>query len=332
VLGGLCNTWHSRGDLDRALALVTRAFKLGNALGDVALRIEATLRLGAVHYSLGNYSTAVSFLRQTLDLMRGRPESERLGFVGPASALVNIWVSLSLSELGQFAEGQTRAEEGLRIATKADQPFSVIGTHLALGTLGLHQGHFDRAAAAFRSGVELWRTWDIPAWTDMDPGLACALALQDEREDAIRVLEEATRTGHRTGVGLFSARRVAWLGEAACRCGRPQEASRLAEEALRLARAHKQRGDEAWALRLLGDLTSEREPLDLAAAEGHYGNALALADALGMRPLIAHCHRGLGVLHRRAGALDRARRELRMACDLYREMDMTFWRSEPMPT
>ena len=65
VLGGLCNTWHARGNPDRALTLVTRAFELGNALGDVALQIEATLRLGAVHYSLGNHSTAVGFLRQT---------------------------------------------------------------------------------------------------------------------------------------------------------------------------------------------------------------------------------------------------------------------------
>ena len=163
VLGGLCNTWQSRGAPDRALTLVTRAYELGNTLGDVALQIEATLRLGAVHYSLGNYSTAVSFLRQTLDLTRGRPESERLGFVGLVSVLMNVWLSMSLSELGQFSEAQARVEEGLNGATTADQPFSLIGAHFALGLLGLRQGHFDRAAAAFRSSLELSRRWDIPA-------------------------------------------------------------------------------------------------------------------------------------------------------------------------
>ena len=325
VLGGLCNTWHARGNPDRALTLVTRAYELGNALGDVALQIEATLRLGAVHYSLGNHSTAVSFLRQTLDLTRDRPESERLGFVGLVSVLMNVWLSMSLSELGQFAEARARAEEGLRGATTADQPFSLIGAHFALGILGHRQGHFDRAAAAFRSAVQLSRTWDIPAWGDSEAGWACALALQGKRDEAIRVLEESSPTVRRAGVGLFLALRATWLGEAARWCARPQEASRLAEEALRLARAHKERGDEAWALCLLGDLVSEREPLDLAAAEGFYADALTLAKALGMRPLAAHCHQGLGVLSRRAGALDRARHELGLARDLYRELGMPFW-------
>ena len=88
-------------------------------------------------------------------------------------------------------------------------------------------------------------------------------------------------------------------------------------------RAHKERGDEAWALRLLGDLASDRE--HFSEAEGHYRDALALADALGMRPLAAHCHRGVGVVHRRSGALDHARRELGVARDLYRELDMAVW-------
>jgi DNA-binding NtrC family response regulator/tetratricopeptide (TPR) repeat protein len=325
VLGGLCNTWHARGDLDRALALVTRASELGNALGDVALRIEATLRLGAVHYSLGNYSTAVGFLKETLDLTRGRPESERLGFVGLVSVLTSVWHSLSLTELGQFAEAQARAEEGLRLAITADQPFSLIGAHFALGTLGLRQGHFDRAAAAFRSALDISRTWDIPAWGDSEAGWGCALALLGKRDEAIRVLEDSSTSDRWAGVGLFSALRAAWLGEAARRCGRPQEAWRLGEEGLRLARAQKQRGDEAWALHFLGTLAADREPPDLPASERHYADALSQADALGMRPLVAHCRRGLGMLFRRTGAPDRARRELGMALDLYHELGMVFW-------
>ena len=213
VLGGLCNTWHSRGAPDRALTLVTRAYELGNALGDVALQIEATLRLGAVHYSLGNYSTAVGFLRQTLDLTRGRPESERLGFVGLVSVLMNVWLSMSLSELGQFSEAQARGEEGLDGATTADQPFSLIGAHFALGLQGLRQGHFDRAAAGFRSCVELSRKWDIPAWGDSEAGWACALALQGRRDEAVRVLEGSSdRPGGWSGALLGATGHLARRG------------------------------------------------------------------------------------------------------------------------
>ena len=322
VLSGLCNTWWARGDHDRAVAFGTRALELGNALGDVALRIEATVRLGAVHYALGNYSTAVSLLRPALQLMRGRPESERLGFSGLAIVLANTWLSVSLTELGEFADAEARAEQGLHVATLADQPFSLIAAHIPRGILRLRQGHFERAAVAFRSGVELGRTWDIHAW-EKDGGLVCALALQGERDEAIRVLKELSTTVPGTGVGLFVARRAAWLGEGARECGLPKEATRWAGEALRLARARKERGDEAWALRLLGDLASDRE--QLPESERHYSDALALADTLGMRPLIAHCHAGLGLLSRRAGALDRARHELGLARDLYRELGMTFW-------
>ena len=53
--------------------------------------------------------------------------------------------------------------------------------------------------------------------------------------------------------------------------------------------------------------------------------ALALAEALGMRPLQAHCHRGLGTLYATTGQQEQARAELSAAVDLYRTMEMTFW-------
>ena len=244
VLSGLCNTWWTRGDHARAVALGTRALEIGNALGDVALRPEATIRLGAVHYTLGSYSTAVSLLRQSLDLMRARPESERLGIVGLASVMANTWLSRALSELGQFAEAKARADEGFRVASTADQPFSLIGAHVALGILGLHQGHFDRAAAAFRSAVELWHARGTfpPGWR-ATPGWPAPWL---SRVSAVKPSErwrKSSTTVRGTGVWSILARRAAWLGEAARWCGRSQEAGRHADEALRLARAHKERGE-----------------------------------------------------------------------------------------
>jgi tetratricopeptide (TPR) repeat protein len=236
---------------------------------------------------------------------------------------MNVWLSMSLSELGQFSEAQARVEEGLNGATTSDQPFSLMGAHFALGLLGLRQGHFDRAAAGFRSCVELSRKWDIPAWGDSEAGWACALALQGRRDEAVRGLEGSSPTVRGAGVAVFLALQATWLGEAARWCGRPQEAGRLAEEALNLARAHKERGDEAWALRLLGDLASDRE--QFSEAEGRYRDALALADELGMRPLVAHCHLGLGTLYRRTGDKAKARVHLTTATTMYREMGMTFW-------
>jgi Flp pilus assembly protein TadD len=85
------------------------------------------------------------------------------------------------------------------------------------------------------------------------------------------------------------------------------------------------RGNEARTLWLLGEIAMRRDPPDVTPAEAHYQQALALAEELGMRPLQAHCHRGLGTLYARIGQRAHARTELATAIDLYRTMDMMFW-------
>jgi hypothetical protein len=68
-----------------------------------------------------------------------------------------------------------------------------------------------------------------------------------------------------------------------------------------------------------------RDPLDITLVEAHYLQALALAEELGMRPLVAHCHRSLGTMYVATGQREQARTDLSAAIDLYRAMDMTFW-------
>ena len=68
-----------------------------------------------------------------------------------------------------------------------------------------------------------------------------------------------------------------------------------------------------------------RDPPDVALAETHYQQALALANELGMRPLQAHCHLGLGTLYATTGQREQARAALATAIALYRAMEMTFW-------
>ena len=56
-----------------------------------------------------------------------------------------------------------------------------------------------------------------------------------------------------------------------------------------------------------------------------YRRGLALADELSMRPLVAHCHLGLGKLYQRTGQGDQAREHITTATTMYREMGMTYW-------
>jgi tetratricopeptide (TPR) repeat protein len=119
--------------------------------------------------------------------------------------------------------------------------------------------------------------------------------------------------------------RLTHLSEADLLASRPEDAHQLAGRALELSRDLKQRGHEAYALRLLGEIAIHREPPEAELAEKHYRQAFALADELGMRPLLAHCHLGLGTLYTKAGWREQPRAELSAAITLYRDMDMTFW-------
>ena len=156
-------------------------------------------------------------------------------------------------------------------------------------------------------------------------GLGSASALQGRLAEGRALLEEAISESIRTGALANHAHWVAWLSEVCRLMGRGEEAWQHARQALDLARQQKERGNEALALHQLGVVQAHADPPDAAQAEAHYQQALALAEELGMRPLQAHCHLGLGTLYATTGQRQQARTALSAAIDLYRAMDMTLW-------
>ena len=119
--------------------------------------------------------------------------------------------------------------------------------------------------------------------------------------------------------------RLAYLGEAALLMGRMDEALHHARCALEVARTQKERGHEAYALRLLAEIAARQEPLNIDAATASYRLALDLAEELGMRPLVAQCHLGLGQLGRRADQPHLAEQHLTAASAMFHEMGMPRW-------
>ena len=116
---------------------------------------------------------------------------------------------------------------------------------------------------------------------------------------------------------------ITHLGEARLRAGHVEDASEQAMHALALARDRNERGYQAWAHRLLGEIASHQD--ELAESAASYREALKLADKLGMRPLTAHCHLGLGRLERRTDGSAAAEERVLKATKMYRDMDMNFW-------
>ena len=160
----------------------------------------------------------------------------------------------------------------------------------------------------------------------MAAALGAAYTLGGRVADAVPLLTQAMEqaTAMEMSSTIQALCRLS-LGEAQMLAGRLEEAHALAEHALALAREHQERGHQAYALRLLGEIAARREPPESDQAEAYYRQALALAEELGMRPLVAHCHLGLGKLYAKLGRRAEARTELSAAIELYRAMEMTFW-------
>ncbi len=152
-----------------------------------------------------------------------------------------------------------------------------------------------------------------------------AYALSGRAAEAIPLLERAIDTAQRICFAFAHSHGLIYLGEARLALHDHDAAARCASEALDLTRRHHQRGTEAWALRLEGEIAAARGAGDVATAQASYRQALAIAAELGMRPLAAHCHLGLGRIGHRAGNRHEAEGHLRMAATMYRDMEMRAW-------
>jgi len=121
------------------------------------------------------------------------------------------------------------------------------------------------------------------------------------------------------------------LAETFLLSGRSRQAADTAQRALDMAREHKERGREAWAWRLLGEMTLRGEDPTGASAEAPFSHALALATELEMRPLVGRVRLGLGRWQLKVGDRAKAAEHLSAAAVMFRELGMRFWLAQTEP-
>jgi class 3 adenylate cyclase/tetratricopeptide (TPR) repeat protein len=311
------------GDSAGAMTAGQQALALAGELGDHALQGQAALRLGNISYARGDFGRAAELLRESVeaaDRASGTPSTD-------VRIRAQAWLALTLSALGAFAEGRRHGEEALRRATLEGRGSAPIMAHACLGLLYLAQGDLAPGIRVLNQGLALCRaSGNQGAWVPaIMAGLGSASALQGHLAEGRALLEEAIRENIRQGARLNNAVWVARLSEVCQLAGCGEEAGQYARQALDLARQHKARVNEAFALLQCGAVQAHAAPPEAPQAVAHYQQALALAAELGMRPLQAHCHRGLGTLYAATGQREQARSALSTAIEMYRAMDMTFW-------
>ena len=314
------------GAYDQAIAATERALALATAGGEIVLQALANHRLGINYHSQGDYYRAIDALWQTVASLEGAWRHERFGRVILPAVSSRALLAWCHAELGRFPEGRAFGEEGLRIAEAVAHAPSQMIASWGTGLLSLRQGDLPRALPLLERAVSLCQEADLPSYFPwMAAALGAAYTLAERVADAVSLLTQAMEQAVASEAGRYQALCHLSLGETHLVDCRLEEAHTLAERALALARAHQERGHEAYALRLLGDIAARHEPPERDQTKAYYRQALTLAEELGMQPLQAHCHRGLGTLYAATGQREKARAELTTAIELYRAMGMTFW-------
>jgi class 3 adenylate cyclase/tetratricopeptide (TPR) repeat protein len=327
VYAYMAHTLSLLGELDEALGSGTRALKIAGPLGDLALRIPATTSLEQAHYLRGEYERVVELATDNLAALPADWLYEYFGVPAPASVFDRVWLVLSLAQLGRFTEAAAYEAEAIRLAEPTRHPFTVGLAHWAAGTLHLLKGDWAKARSLIEHGIAAVRTGNVVILLPWGvASSAWALAQLGEASEALNRLREGEPLLERQaarGVVLHRGWAYHSLGRACLLFGRLDEARSLSERAIESSPGHQ--GFVAHALHLLGDIATHPDRFDAESGEAHYRQALALAEPRGMRPLVAHCHLGLGKLSRRTGKRDEAREHLTTATTMYRDMDMRFW-------
>jgi class 3 adenylate cyclase/tetratricopeptide (TPR) repeat protein len=326
VLASKANAFLMVGDAQHAVAASQRALASGADLGDIGLQATASFFLGEAYHALGDYGRAIEVLRGSLRLLQGLPRFERFGSGSIAAVAAETWLAWCLAEQGAFVEGRAYVEEARQIAEAADHPLSVVTASFGVGLLSLRTGDVHKAMPVLERGLRLCQDLEIGGWfVDIAPVLGVVYMHAGCLAEALLLLERAVEQAVSIRHSFWQALRESWLSEVYLLSGRLDEAMRLAAQALQHAQDRQERGYQAWVLRLLAEIHAQQDFLAFEPAGTSYRQALALAEELGMRPLVAHCHLGLGKLYARSGRRTEAHAALTTAIALYRAMDMTFW-------
>jgi len=313
------------GHQPQALESAQRSLDLAEENGDPLPTLNARHLLTQVHYTYGNFKRAIEVARPALEV-NDKIVVDALLKPAWTYAAIPTYLLHSSAEIGSFREAVQDAEIMMRRAEAAGNPITISLLWVGVGYMHVRRGVAVDAIPGLERSLKSCQTYSndlmIP-WTASTLGLA--YAFNGRHEAGIEYAQEGVRRGETLGITRFQPLRLTCLANAYMLAGRHEDAHTTAQQGLELAHRYHEKGPQAWALYLLAASDSASGTNNEQHLQRAYRDALALAEELGMRPLVAHCHLGQGQLHCALGAASKAREHLKRALTMYREMDMQSW-------
>jgi predicted ATPase len=313
----------AKGEYDQAIAYGQRCLETADRRGDIGLRVTGLYYMGASYHAQGRLRDALERFQDIATRLEGPRAADRFGLSGLPYSGACAHGGRCLDEMGDAASALALIRRGEEVANAADHLYSKVVLAISRGLVLLGQRPGD-VIDLLEATVATCREKKFAGQTMRAlTTLGQAYEAVGRPAEGIPLVKEAIELQEAAEAFVDRAYWTRVLAGLYLAAGDAGEAERTAEQALGFARRHGERGNEAWIYWLLGRVALARE--QGAESMRHFEAARALADELGMRPLVAHCHLGLARVGRLSGRQAEADAQWRTATAMYREMGMTHW-------
>ena len=318
----LINYHYLKGETREAIEYGQRCLAVGRSTDDTTLQGLARQYMGQSYHARGDYAQAERALRENIELSaRDQATTSYVASCG--------WLAFSLADRGAFDAATFYLAEAQRAAETTQHAYSRLIAWTLIGLVWIRRGRLARAVLPLERGMEACRRKHLTVWLPIPLSLlGLAFVRMGHVVEGLRLLEESVALSRELGIRAYLSAWLVNLAEGLLAAGQAGRARETAGQALELARECGERGHQAQALQMLGDIAAHGPRPDVAEARARYAEAMRLAEELGLQPLVASCHSSLGALDVLAGDNAAAVRRRERAQQIFDELDMRSWQEQ----
>jgi tetratricopeptide (TPR) repeat protein len=276
--------------------------------------------------ALGDVAKAAEYFRAIVDGPHAELSKRITRLSAAPYVLAGAWLAGAHSMRGDLDRALVYGDRAVQAADASDSPYAQAIAYTWRIIPIAHRGAFSDALPLCVQAVELCEKRGLLGWVPFAYSLwGWVLAWTGRPIEGAEYVERAVTLFESVGIKAFLALRYVEWAEALLLAENLERAQATATRAFELAVMQGERANESWAWRVLGDIALAAPRGDHEGARAHYEKGRELAQHLGLLPLLARCHLGLGLVHARVSDIARARAAFHAARDFYRTMGSDFW-------
>jgi class 3 adenylate cyclase/tetratricopeptide (TPR) repeat protein len=323
VLNYLSSLHWIYGQHKKAIELGQKALDFAQRAKHFSYQVATMSHLGIFFFNIGDYPSQIEIHQKVRKKLIGEDAFKQHGLASLPGALSRSMIVLGQAELGNFDNIEEIGHEAIEIAEQVRNTLTLIFVYNFVAMAYLRQGRLEPALPLLEKGHELCRFSEVQSMYSYTVGsLGYAYLLAQEPGRALTVLEEGTKDDN-LQASFWPIHPLTVLADAYLALGDISLATETVRRALKLSDEREERGFEAWAMLVMAGIKNAAGQME--EAQRWYRQALQQGSDLSMRPIVAHCHKGLSNSYFRLGDEKEAQSENEAAREIYRTLGMAYW-------